>query len=502
MTPQTTVAPPPTTARSHASAPSAGGVPNIVRDLNWTPAIWFLLVVVCGALFLDGLDLSMIGVALPSIGRSLHLSPGSLQWIVSGYVLGYGSFLLLGGRTSDLVSRRTVFLAAVTVFGVASVISACLSNEFAIVALRFVKGASAGFTVPAGLSIVTTTFAEGPARNRAFGMYTLCGASGFSLGLVFGGLLAEIGWRVTLLLPGPIALVLVAVGWRVIPRHTAGALRLAHFDLAGALSATGSLLLLVYSIVEAPTRGWTSPATLGLLAASVALMATFIVVELRHDHPLVRLGILRNPALVHANLAAFAMFGSYVAFQFIVTLYVQESLGWSPITMALAFLPAGIIVVLGALRIGPVLQRLGTPITILFGMLAFAVGYTLFLRATPSMPYVEFLLPTMVLLGVGFGLSFAALNAQATAGIPDYEQGLASGLLNTSLQLGGAVVLAVVTAILGTQGTPLHDQLLPHMKTAIDVVVGVSIASVLVTLAFLYRSRRAPETTSVPGEAR
>jgi predicted MFS family arabinose efflux permease len=196
------------------------------------------------------------------------------------------------------------------------------------------------------------------------------------------------------------------------------------------------------------------------------------------------------------------MFGSYVAFQFIVTLYVQESLGWSPITMALAFLPAGIIVVLGALRIGPVLQRLGTPITILFGMLAFAAGYALFLRATPSMPYVEFLLPTMVLLGVGFGLSFAALNAQATAGIPDYEQGLASGLLNTSLQLGGAVVLAVVTAILGTQGTPVHDQLLPHMKTAIDVVVGVSAASVLLTLAFLYRSRRAVVPAAVPAEAR
>jgi MFS family permease len=502
MTLQTTAAPPPTTATPHASAPAAGGVPNIVRDLNWTPAIWFLLVVVCGALFLDGLDLSMIGIALPSIGRSLHLSAGSLQWIVSGYVLGYGSFLLLGGRTSDLVSRRTVFLVAVTVFGVASVVSACLSNEFAIVALRFLKGASAGFTVPAGLSIVTTTFAEGPARNRAFGMYTLCGASGFSLGLVFGGLLAEIGWRATLLLPGPIALLLVAVGWRVIPRHSRGVVRLAHFDLAGALSATGSLLLLVYSIVEAPTRGWTSPVTLGLLAVSAALMATFIVVELRHDHPLVRLGILRNPALVHANLAAFAMFGSYVAFQFIVTLYVQESLGWSPITMALAFLPAGIIVVLGALRIGPVLQRLGTPITILFGMLAFAAGYALFLRATPSMPYVEFLLPTMVLLGVGFGLSFAALNAQATAGIPDYEQGLASGLLNTSLQLGGAVVLAVVTAILGTQGTPVHDQLLPHMKTAIDVVVGVSAASVLLTLAFLYRSRRAVVPAAVPAEAR
>jgi MFS family permease len=478
--------------------PAAGRVPTVVRDLNWTPAIWLLLVVVCGALFLDGLDLSMIGVALPSIGHALHLSSSSLQWIVSGYVLGYGSFLLLGGRTSDLISRRTVFLTAVTVFGAASVISACLSNEFAIVALRFVKGASAGFTVPAGLSIVTTTFAEGPARNRAFGIYTLCGASGFSLGLVFGGLLTEIGWRATFLVPGPVALLLVAVGWRVIPRARKEAVHLAHFDLIGALSATGSLLLLVYAVVEAPARGWASVSTIALLAVSVALMATFIVVELRHEHPLVRLGILRSPALVHANLAAFAMFGSYAAFQFIATLYVQDALGWSPIHMALTFLPTGIIVVLGAPRIGPLIQRLGTQTTILFGTLAFLIGYGLFLRVSPSMPYAEFLLPTMLLIGVGFGLSFAALNAQATSGVANHEQGLASGLLNTSLQIGGAIVLAVVTAILGTSGTPVHDQLLPGMKTAIDVVVGVSAASVILTLTYLYRARR---TAALPAFA-
>jgi Major Facilitator Superfamily len=180
---------------------------------------------------------------------------------------------------------------------------------------------------------------------------------------------------------------------------------------------------------------------------------------------------------------------------------VQDSLGWSPITMALAFLPAGIIVVLSAPRIGLVIARLGTATTILFGMLAFAVGYALFLRATPSMPYVEFMLPTMVFLGAGFGLSFAALNGQATAGVVDHEQGLASGLLNTSLQLGGAIVLAVVTAILGIHGTPVHDQLLPGMKTAIYVVVGVSAGAVVLTLTFLYRSRRAEVAVSDPVEA-
>src|SRR6266542_1081252 len=199
----------------------------------------------------------MIGVALPSIRTDLHMSASSLQWIVSGYVLGYGGFLLLGGRASDLLGRRQVFLTAVGIFGAASVVSSVLSNDFALVALRFVKGMSAGFTVPAGLSIITTTFAEGPARNRALSIYTMCGASGFSLGLVFGGLLTEIGWRATFLLPGPVAIAFVL---------------------------------------------------------SVLLMAAFAVIERRHPQPLVRLGILRSASLLHANASAAVMFGGYVAF--------------------------------------------------------------------------------------------------------------------------------------------------------------------------------------------
>src|SRR4051812_23518835 len=174
---------------------------------SWSRATWALLVVLCGALFLDALDISMIGVALPSIGTDLDMSPSSLQWIVSAYVLGYGGLLLLGGRAADLVGRRPVFLAAVAVFGMASLVSGFMSNPGALIALRLIKGASAAFTVPAGLSIITTTFAEGPARNRALSIYTVCGASGFSLGLVFGGILTELGWRATLFAPAPVALV-------------------------------------------------------------------------------------------------------------------------------------------------------------------------------------------------------------------------------------------------------------------------------------------------------
>jgi Na+/melibiose symporter-like transporter len=219
-------------------------------------------------------------------------------------------------------------------------------------------------------------------------------------------------------------------------------------------------------------------------------MGGFVFVELRHPRPLVRLGILRNIRLLHANAGAFAMFGSYAAFQFTVTLYVQDSLGWSPIGTAMAFLPTSVIIVAMTPWVEPVIDRLGTVTTVLLGYATFVAGYVLFLRVSPSLPYTDFMLPTMLLLGLGFGVTFAALNSQATAGIVDHEQGLASGLLNTSLQVGGALVLAVVTAILGTQGTPPHHQLLPHMKTALGVVVGVSGTSLLLTLAMLLHSRR------------
>jgi MFS family permease len=474
--------------------------PTVVRDLAWTATTWLLLVVLCGALFLDGLDISMVGVALPSIGSDLGLSPSSLQWIVSGYVLGYGGFLLLGGRASDLLGRRQVFFTAVAVFGAASVISSVLSNDFALISLRFLKGAAAGFTVPAGLSIITTTFAEGPARNRALSIYTMCGASGFSLGLVFGGLLTELGWRETFLLPGPVAIALVLVGYRVIPRVPREPVRWAHLDLAGALTSTASLLVLVYAVVEAPQRGWGSLSTIGLLALSVVLMAVFVFIERWHPQPLVRLGILRSASLLHANASAAVMFGGYVAFQFLVTLYVQDSLGWSPIEMALGFLPAGLIVVATAPRIGLLFGRLSTPVMIMLGLLAFVTAYALFLRVDPSMPYVSFLLPTMLLLGIGFALCFPAVNVQATAGVADHEQGLASGLVNTSLQIGGAVVLAIITAIVGNGGSqPAHNhRLLPHMTTALTVVVGVSVLGLLVTAARLRPRREAAVEAAEP----
>jgi len=481
------------------TTPSTIGATTVTDGHGWSGQTWLLLVVLCGALFLDGLDISMVGVALPSIGADLGMSASALQWIVSGYVLGYGGLLLLGGRSADLLGRRTVFLTAVLAFGLASVASALLSSPELIVALRFVKGLAAAFTVPAGLSIITTTFAEGPARNRALSIYTVCGASGFSLGLVLGGVLTELGWRATFLLPGPVALLLVVVGFRVVPASKRTVSRLSEFDLPGALTSTGALLLFVVGVVEAPTRGWTDAVVLGLFAAAVALGVAFVAIEQRHASPLVRLGILRSRHLRYANLAGAIMAGCYFSFQFVLTLYLQNSLGWSPLAMATGFLPAGLLVMASSTVMDRVLERVGTQLLIAGGMVAFLAAYLLFLRVDPSTGYVALLFPTMLLLGVGFALAFPAINAQATAGVADHEQGLASGLVNTSVQIGGAVVLAVVSAILGSavrsQGPAQPGELLPGMVDALQVIVALTVVGVLAAGVAL-TARRTPALES------
>src|SRR3954453_12662336 len=223
-------------------------------DVRWTPRLWGALVVLGGALFLDGLDISMVGVTLPSIQSDLHLSTSTLQWIVSGYVLGYGGLLLLGGRTADLLGRRRVLLIALGVFGVASLLSVFVDDGSLLIATRFIKGVAAAFTAPAGLSILTTTFPEGPVRTKAMGIYTVFGASGFSSGLILGGLLSEINWRATFLLPAPLALLALVAGAKFIPKN--GERATGGHDLLGAVTSTAALLLLVFTVVSAPEAGW------------------------------------------------------------------------------------------------------------------------------------------------------------------------------------------------------------------------------------------------------
>jgi EmrB/QacA subfamily drug resistance transporter len=421
-------------------------VPN-GADQRLSTRAWAMLLVLCGALFLDAMDVSMIGVALPSIRADLGLSTSSLQWVVSAYVLGYGGFLLLGGRAADLFGRRKVFLVALGVFVVASALGGLVDDGSLLIATRFIKGVSAAFTAPAGLSIITTSFAEGPIRNKAIAIYTATGATGFSLGLVFGGLLTEIGWRWVFFLPVPVALATLVAGLRLVPRDPP-VLRVSRsFDVVGAMTLTAAMLLLVFTVVEAPDAGWGSLRTIGSFAAVAAILAAFVAIERRATVPLVRLGILRSASLVQANLGAMMLFGGWVGFQFIATLYMQQLRGWSPLETGLAIFPGGLLVALLAPRIAPLVMRFGVRRLITAGLASTAIGYALFLPIGLDSGYATAILPTVLFGGFGFALAYGPLNIAATNGVAAHEQGLASALVNTSFQFGGALVLAVATAV-------------------------------------------------------
>jgi EmrB/QacA subfamily drug resistance transporter len=474
-----------------ALSPTVSAATPPEAQQRWPARLWGILAVLSLVLFLDGLDVSMVGVALPSIGAELGLGTSSLQWIVSGYVLGYGGLLLLGGRTADLLGRRRVFLVALAVFAVASLIGGLVDSGPLLIATRFIKGVSAAFTAPTGLSIITTTFAEGRARNKALSIYTVFGASGYSSGLIFGGLMTGIGWRWTFLMPVPIALAALAGAYLLIPRDKPAAE--GGHDILGAVFSTGAMLLLVYTLVSAPDRGWASPATLAMFAAAGLLLAVFVVVEQRVAHPLIRLGILRTGSLARANLAIVALFGSYLSFQFIVTLYLQDVLGWEPLKMALALLPAGMLVALSAPVAGTMIDRFGTSRFIVGGMLSLSVGYLLFLRIDTDPVYLTAILPSVVLLGMGFALGFPSINVQATAGIDDDEQGLAAGLVQTSGQVGAALVLAVTTALISVDGrSHSAGEMLDAYRPGLIFVMAVALAGLAVTFLPLLRRRREP----------
>jgi MFS family permease len=456
----------------------------------WTPQLWGILIVLGGALCLDGLDVSMVGVALPSIRTALSLSTSSLQWIVSGYVLGYGGLLLLGGRAADLLGRRRVFLAALAVFALVSVLGGLVSSPGLLIAARFVKGVAAAFTAPASMSLLTVTFPEGPMRNRAFSVYTVFGASGFSLGLVLSGLLTEISWRWTLLVPAPVAVVVLAAAIRLIPRGERAVRGDRRFDIPGALAITAAMLLLVYTVVSAQQAGWGSARTIGSFAAVAVLAGMFAVIERRSRDPLVPFGIFSSRALLRANAGAVALFGSYISFQFLVTQYLQTLAGWSALATALAFLPAGVMVVVLSTRMASLLGRFGpAPLTaVAFSCLI--IAYAIFLRAGVRPDYPAVMLPATLLIGLAFGLGFSSLTVAATAGVPDAEQGLAASLFQTSFQVGGAIVLAVVTAVIDASGagrllSPAAT--LAAYRPALILITGVAAAGTLVALSGLRR---------------
>jgi predicted MFS family arabinose efflux permease len=358
-----------------------------------------------------------------------------------------------------------------------------------LIAARFVMGVSAAFSAPAGLAIVISTFPEGPLRNRAVSIYTSCGAAGFSLGLILGGLLTQIGWRWTFLLPVPVAVALLLGAARLVPRDVIASVGKRNYDVAGAFAITATMLLVVFNIVEAPTVGWGSARTLVIFAVALVLLVAFVLIEKRAVSPLLRLGFLRNRGLVGGALIAAAILGTYMTFQFIGALYMQSMRGWSPLVMALAFLPCGLLIATIAPRAGALVGKFGAAWMIFAGFVAYTAAYALFLRIDETSAYLPVILPTMLLIGIAFPFSFTGAYVQATSGVDSAEQGLAAGVLQTGYQVGAALVLAIVTATMATTHAATDDKAatLTSYHNGLLVVTAISAVALLAALASALR---------------
>ncbi|ALN88045.1 major Facilitator Superfamily protein [Lysobacter capsici] len=466
-----------------ASAIEAASATNASapRDhhVRWPARSWIALLIFSGVILLDGLDISMIAVAIPEIQREFAISAATAQWFVSAYILAFGGFLLLGGRCADLFGRRRVLVIGLAVFALVSVLGAFASDAGLLIVSRFVKGMAAGFTGPAAMSLLTTTFAEGPHRNKAFGIFNLFEASGYSSGLLIGGLLAALDWRYIFILPIPVAVLLLLAALRFLPPDPPRS-EPVRLDLGGALTLVGGMLLLVFTLVSAEHVGWIAPRTIAGFVVSALSLLGFYLIERKSRHPLIRLGIFRNRGLVAANLSAALLYGGAMGFQFLIALYLQNLHGWQPWQMALVLLPAGLMVVILGPKLGAAISRFGVDKVLRVGLLAFVPCYLLMLRIGPRPDLWTVLLPASVLWGVGFALSISALMVAGTNGVDDEEQGLAAGLLNSSLQVGGACGLAVVTAAIAPA---------TQLSMLVPGVVVILVFAVLTLLAQLLRKR-------------
>ena len=408
---------------------------------------WIALILLCSAQFLVVLDASIVNVALPTIGKALDFSQNNLAWVVNAYVLTFGGFLLLGGRMADLLGRRRVFMAGLILFAVASLMGGLSNSEGQLIAARAVQGLGAALLSPAALSIVTTTFRDGAERNKALGVWGAVAGSGGAAGVLLGGILTDtLGWEWVLWVNVPIALAAAAISPTLIAesRSTSGT---RSFDVAGAVSVTAGLSILVYALVDATDVGWGSTQTIGLLAVSAALLAAFVVIELRSAAPLVPFGIFRRRTLTGANVVGLLVGASLFSMFFFISLYMQQVLGYSAIKAGFSYLPLALMIIFSAGLASQLVTRIGFKPVLITGMLFIAAGLIWFGQVSVGGSYLGDVLFPSLLAAIGLGFSFVPVTIAAVSGVGEREAGLASGLINTSQQIGGALGLAVLATV-------------------------------------------------------
>ena len=427
--------------------------PNINR--------WRAFALLAVSFFMTVIDLTIVNVSLPTIGRDLHFSATNLQWVVTAYALTFGGFMLLGGRAADLLGRRRILMVGLSLFTAASLGAALSTGEVSLIAARAVQGLGAALMLPAALSIVMNMFAEGAERNKALGIWGGLGAGGATVGVIAGGLLTRYaGWQYIFYLNVPIGAAALALAPRIVPDSRLATTR-RRFDALGAIAGTGGLVLLVDAIAQAPQYGWSATRTVALLAASAALLATFLVIENRVQEPLLPLSIFQMRTLAGANAAGLLLGGSFFAFIFVGTLYMQEVLHYSALQTGLAWLAASLTSIVLAGISQALVTRGGAKVVMAIGMTLIGAGVLWATQVPVHGHFLANLAGPFVVAGAGTAFAFIPISIAALAGVSEHQAGLASGLLNTSQQLGGAIGIAIASSLAAS-----HTQTLVHAGAA------------------------------------
>jgi EmrB/QacA subfamily drug resistance transporter len=469
------------------------------------PRRWLALAVVGTAFFMTILDVSIVNVALPTIGSKLHFAQGNLQWVVTAYALTFGGFLLLGGRAADLLGRRRVFMFGVALFSIASLICGLATSDTVLIAARAVQGLGGAIISPAALSIVSTTFTEGAERNKALGIWGALGGSGAAVGVLLGGVLTKYaGWEWIFFVNVPVgALVLVAAPQIV--RESRVETDERRYDPLGAITITGGLALLVYAISRAPFVGWGTPRTILLLIGSVGLIAAFLFIERRVPKPLMPFSIFRVRTVAGANIVGFLLGAVIFANFFVLTLYVQDVLHYSPLKAGVTFVATAGTAVIAAGASQALVTRVGVKPILALGLVLLTAGMVWYTQIPAHGNYASNLLPGYLLVGVGIAFSFVPVSIAALAGVAPDEAGLASGLINTSQQIGGAIGVALCSTVFTTHFD--HKPFTPQLLTdgyarAFWVTVAFGVAAFLATVFFIRRDElvQVPEAAPAPAD--
>jgi EmrB/QacA subfamily drug resistance transporter len=469
---------------------------------------WLAMALLAAAQFVVVLDASIVNVALPSIGRDLDFSQDNLSWVVNAYVLVFGGFLLLGGRLADLLGRRRLFIIGLILFAAASLAGGLAQSEGWLIAARAVQGLGAALLSPAALSLVTVLFAEGSERNKAMGVWGAVAGSGGAVGVLLGGMLTEwAGWEWVLFVNVPIGIAAAIAAPRLLPESRNEGER--HFDVLGAVTITAGLSLLVYALVDTNTAGWGSLQTLGLSAIALALIGSFYFIERRQKNPLVPFpGIFRIRTITGINVSAVLVAAALFSMFFFISLYMQNVLGFSPIETGLAYLPLAVGIIISAGGSAGLVTRFGFKPVLVTGLIVTAAGLLWFSQVSPDGSYVGDVLFPSLLAAVGLGLAFVSMTVAAVSGVTTHETGLASGLINTSQQIGGALGLAILATVansriddLAASGTPMPVALTEGFQSAFLVGAGLAIlGAVLATVLVSSRASREHAEAAQRGE--